>query len=249
MHRFYLPPQKVIEGKLTLDGRESHHAAKVLRVRKGERVIVLDGEGTEYMCEATFINEKATRLAVRQQNKIAPLSYSITLFQAITKGRSMDFVIQKATELCVHRIVPLAAGRSVVQVEKPESKIEKWRAIAIQSIKQCGSPWMPIIEPPITPREFLSRHEQFDLPMVASLQGNALHPRKFIKSYVQEQRRLPQSLAVWIGPEGDFSPSEVSDILSTGIHPITLGHVILRSETAALYCLSVLNYEMQTPQS
>ena len=108
---------------------------------------------------------------------------------------------------------------------------------------------MPIIEPPITPHEFLARHEQFDLPMVASLQGNTRHPREFITDHVQEQGRLPESLAVWIGPEGDFSPSEVNDILSAGIHPVTLGQVILRSETAALYCLSVLNYEMQAPRS
>ena len=125
MHRFYMPPQKVIEGELTLDGRESHHAAAVLRIHKGERVAVLDGNGTEYMCEAVGIDKNATRLAVRQHNKIAPLPYSITLLQAMTKGRSMDFVIQKATELCVHRIVPLAAGRSVVQIEDPESKIKK----------------------------------------------------------------------------------------------------------------------------
>ena len=121
--------------------------------------------------------------------------------------------------------------------------------MAIESIKQCVSSWMPIIEHLIIPREFLDGHEQFDLPMVASLQGNTRHPREFITDHVQEQGRLPESLAVWIGPEGDFSPSEVNDILSAGIHPVTLGQVILRSETAALYCLSVLNYEMQAPRS
>ena len=137
----------------------------------------------------------------------------------------------------------------MVRVENPKSKMEKWQTIAIESIKQCGCPWMPIIEAPVTPREFLARHEQFDLPMVASLQGNTSHPRDYITDHVQERNRLPGSLAVWIGPEGDFSPSEVNGILSAGIHPITLGQVILRSETAALYCLSVLNYEMQSPRS
>mgnify|MGYP000341921936 CR=1 FL=1 len=249
MHRFYLPPERVTEGELTLDERESHHAATVLRVREGERVAVLDGAGNEFMCTAATVDKRATRLTVQQQNRIEPLPYRITLLQAMTKGKSMDFIIQKATELCVHRVVTLAAGRSVAQVGQCASKVEKWRAIAIDSIKQCGSPWMPIIEPPITPREFLTRNDQFDLPVVASLQGNTRHPREFITGHVQEQGRLPESLAVWIGPEGDFSPSEVNDILSAGIHPITLGQVILRSETAALYCLSVLNYEMQAPRS
>jgi len=123
MPRFYLPPQEGAEGVLTLDECENHHAATVFRIREGECVVFLDGDSPEYMCEVIAIEKKATRIVVRQQNKIAPLPYSITLLQVMTKGRSMDFVIQKATELCVHRIIPLAAGRSVVQVENPESKL------------------------------------------------------------------------------------------------------------------------------
>jgi 16S rRNA (uracil1498-N3)-methyltransferase len=143
--------------------------------------------------------------------------------------------------------VPLTAERSVAQVKDPESKIDKWRSIAIESIKQCGSPWMPIIEPPVAVGEFLARNEQVDLSMVASLRGSTRHPREWITSYTQKQGSLPESLAVWVGPEGDFSAIEANDILSAGIRPITLGRVVLRSETAALYCLSVLNYEMQAP--
>jgi 16S rRNA (uracil1498-N3)-methyltransferase len=248
MHRFYLPPQSAVGEELVLGERESHHAVTELRLREGERVAVLDGAGTEYMCEVIAIDKKATRLKVRQQDKIEPLPYRITLLQAMTKGKSMDFIIQKTTELSVHRIVPLAAGRSVVKVEDVESRLEKWRAIAIESIKQCGCPWMPIIESPATPAEFIARNESFDLPLIASLQGNARHPRACIEAFEQTNSRLPESLAVWIGPEGDFSPSEVNAILSAGFQPITLGRVILRSETAALYCLSTLNYEMQAPR-
>ena len=247
MHRFYMSPPKVVEGELTLDERESHHAATVLRIHEGESVAVLDGQGSEYMCEVGVVDKSATCLTVRKRNMIAPLPYSITLLQAMTKGRSMDLVIQKDTELCVRRIVPLTAERSVAQVKDPESKIDKWRSIAIESIKQCGSPWMPIIEPPVAVGEFLARNEQVDLSMVASLRGSTRHPREWITSYTQKQGSLPESLAVWVGPEGDFSAIEANDILSAGIRPITLGRVVLRSETAALYCLSVLNYEMQAP--
>ena len=248
MQRFYLPPQPAAGGELVLGERESHHASTVLRLREGERVAVLDGEGTEFLCEVIAVDKKATRLKVRQQDKIEPLPYRITLLQAMTKGKSMDFIIQKATELCVHRIVPLAAGQSVVKVEDVESRLEKWRTIAIESIKQCGCPWMPIIEAPLTPAEFIAGNESFDLPLIASLQGNTRHPRACVEAFVQANSRLPESLAVWIGPEGDFAPSEVNAILSAGFQPITLGRVILRSETAALYCLSTLNYEMQAPQ-
>ncbi len=245
MHRFYLPPERVTEGELTLDERESHHAATVLRVRAGERVAVLDGAGRELMCTVATLDKRATRLSVQQENRIEPLPYRITLLQALTKGKSMDFIIQKATELCVHRVVTLAAGRSVTQVEDGAAKVDKWRAIAIDSIKQCGSPWLPVIEPPVTPREFLARDETFDLPLIASLQGRTRHPREYISTYKSEHSAPPDSICVWIGPEGDFTPEESNEILSAGAHPITLGKAILRSETAALYCLSVLNYDMQ----
>ena len=249
MHRFYLPPSSATGDELTLDERESRHAATVLRLREGETVAVLDGAGTEFLCEAIAIDKKATRLRVRQQDKIEPLPYQITLLQAMTKGKSMDFIIQKATELCVHRVVTLAAGRSVAQVEDGAAKVGKWRSIAIDSIKQCGSPWLPVIEPPVTPREFLARGEVFDLPLIASLQGRTRHPREYISEYETEHGSKPESIGIWIGPEGDFTPEEGNEILSAGAHPITLGRAILRSETAALYCLSVLNYDMQAPRA
>ena len=247
MHRFYLPPKRLTEGELTLDERESHHAAIVLRVREGERVAVLDGAGNEFMCTASTVHKRGTKLAVQQQNRIEPLPYRITLLQAITKGKSMDFIIQKSTELCVHRVVTLVAGRSVAQVEDGVAKVEKWRAIAIDSIKQCGSPWLPVIEAPVTPREFLARGESFDLLLIASLQGLTRHPREYISEHEIEHGAKPESIGVWIGPEGDFTPEEGNEIISAGAHPITLGRAILRSETAALYCLSVLNYDMQAP--
>ena len=248
MHRFYLPPERVTEGELTLDERESHHAVNVLRLRQGEPVAVLDGRGNEYTCETTAADARATRLTVRQHSKTEPLPYRITLLQAMTKGKSMDFIIQKATELCVHRIVPLAAGRSVVKVDDVEARIAKWQAIAIDSIKQCGCPWLPIIERPMSPRESLAFHGESDLSLIASLQGGTRHPREWVIDHLSEHDGLPQEIAVWIGPEGDFTPAEVNDIQSVGVKPITLGQVILRSETAALYCLSALNYELQAPR-
>tara|TARA_B100000530_G_C15815913_1_gene431486 strand:- start:50 stop:799 length:750 start_codon:yes stop_codon:yes gene_type:complete len=249
MHRFYLPPERMTGGDLTLDERESHHAVNVLRLRQGDPVAVLDGSGNECTCEVTAADARATRLAVRQYSKTQPLPYRITLLQAMTKGKSMDFIIQKATELCVHRIVPLEAGRSVVKIDDVEARIAKWQAIAIDSIKQCGCPWLPIIEAPMSPRESLVFHGESDLTLIASLQGGTRHPREWVMDHLDEHGDLPRDIAVWIGPEGDFTPAEVNDIQSAGVKPITLGQVILRSETAAVYCLSALNYELQAPRS
>src|SRR5204863_3917624 len=112
----------------------------------------------------------------------------------------------------------------------------KWQLIAVESIKQCGSPWLPQIDPPVTHQQFLARKEKFDLALLASLQPDAAHPRAYFETFQRDHNRLPESICVWVGPEGDFSPTELEAIRATGALPITLGPNVLRSETAALYC-------------
>ena len=182
-----------------------------------------------------------------QKNLIPPLPYQVTLLQAIPKGKIIESIVQKATELGAARVVPLLSERVVAQLDDDtaEDKVEKWRLIAIEAIKQCGSAWLPQIDKPMSPKAFLARGEKFDLPLIASLQPDRRHPRELFKAFFAERHRLPQSVCVWVGPEGDFTPAEMSAVKSAGASPITLGRLVLRSETAAIYCLSVLNYELQ----
>ena len=129
--------------------------------------------------------------------------------------------------------------------EDANDKAGKWQQIAIESIKQCGSPWLTKIEAPVTLKSYLARHEKFDLPLIASLQDDSRHPREFIQHFHDEHKRLPATACVWIGPEGDFSPAEMNTIKTENALPITLGRLVLRSDTAAIYSLAVLNYELQ----
>ncbi|MDB6015716.1 MAG: Ribosomal small subunit methyltransferase [Pedosphaera sp.] len=248
MHRFYLPPEQCRDNTFLLTERESHHALHVLRVRDGERLMVLDGAGQELLCEARKQAHDQIKLAVVQRNSIPPLPYQITLLQAIPKGKIIDSIIQKATELGVHRIVPLVSDRVITQLDDDSAaaKVEKWQLTAIEAIKQCGSAWLPQIETPVTPKEYLARGEKFEMPLIASLQSDCRHPREYFKTFYQEKGRLPKTTCVWIGPEGDFTPAEMNAVKSAGVLPITLGRLVLRSETAALYSLSVLNYELQS---
>jgi len=126
-------------------------------------------------------------------------------------------------------------------------KAIKWQAIAIEAIKQCGSAWLPQIEPPITPKQFLARHETFELPLIASLQSDSHHPGEYFRASHAKFGRMPRSISIWVGPEGDFTPEEVASVTSSGALPISLGRLVLRTETAAIYCLSVLNYEINSP--
>ena len=168
--------------------------------------------------------------------------------QAIPKGKIIESIIQKATELGASRIVPLLSDRVATQLddEGAAAKAEKWRQTAVEAIKQCGSAWLPQVEAPITPKEYLARGEKFELPLVASLQSDCRHPRDYFKTFFAEKKRLPKTVCVWVGPEGDFTPAEMNSIKSAGALPITLGRLVLRSETAAIYALSILNYELQS---
>jgi 16S rRNA (uracil1498-N3)-methyltransferase len=248
MHRFYLPPAECNRATLLLTGREAYHALRVLRVRRGDRVTVLDGSGTEFLCDIRNANSDEIRLVVAQKNSIPPPPCQITLLQALPKGGIFESIVQKAAELGVHRILPLLSGRVVAHfsAEDGVNKRGKWRQVAIEAIKQCGSAWLPEIETPVTPAQFLARKEKFDLPLIGSLQSDRRHPRDYFQAFESEHGRMPGSVCIWIGPEGDFTPAEVRAIQSDGALPISLGRLVLRVETAATYCLSILNYELQS---
>ncbi len=249
MHRFYLPPAECNRPVLSLNAREAHHALHVLRLQRGDRVAVMDGAGHEFLCEVSDASRHTTSLVVKQKSVIPELPYQITIYQAVPKGKVMDLIVQKATELGVSRIVPVLSERVVPHLEsgQSEAKVEKWISTAIEAIKQSGSAWLPKIEQPIRIHDCLALHEKYDLPLVASLRNDTRHPREIFKHYRNERKRAPQSVCVWVGPEGDFTPAEMSEIRGWGGLPITLGPRILRVETAAIYCLSILNYELQSP--
>src|SRR6185503_20968610 len=239
MHRFYLPPEQTKTDALTLRGREAHHALHVLRIRDGERVVVLDGAGQQLFCDVTGHRRDSISLGVRERASAPPRPCAITLVQAIPKGKIIESIIQKATELGVARIVPLLSERVVTQLdsENAEAKAEKWQQVAIEAIKQCGATWLPKVEVPASPREFIKRREQIELSLIGCLETGSRHPRVWFEEFAAKFQRLPKSIAVWVGPEGDFSPAEYAEIQSSGVRPISLGPLVLRVETAAAYCL------------
>jgi len=248
MHRFFLPPDQCRNAVLELTDREVKHAVQVLRVAHGERITVLDGAGNELLCDVLNVGKRAVRLTVQHRHHTPRPPCPVTLFQAIPKGRVMDVIVQKATELGAARVVPIVTERVVAHLdgEGAEHKAEKWRAIAIESIKQCGSSWLPDIATPLTLQQQLARRETFDLSLIASLQEDSRHPRARFRDFESTHKRKPASVGVWVGPEGDFSPAEMNTIKAEGALPITLGPLVLRSDTAAIYSLSVLNYELQS---
>ncbi len=246
MHRFYLPPEQCRQAPVFLSGREAHHALHVVRVQQGEQVVVVDGMGHELLCELGDYDRGKVRLSVIEKRYVEPLPWRITLIQALPKGKLIESIIQKATELGVARVIPVLSERVVRQLSTKEAnKLAKWQVVAIEAIKQCGSAWLPRIEAPVSPEEFLARKETFDLALIASLQPDSYLAREYFGTFKARHGAYPKSLCIWVGPEGDFAPAEIEAIKAAGALPITLGRAVLRTETAAVFCLSILNYELQ----
>jgi len=245
MHRFFVPRESTPNAEIDLPPAEANHATRVLRLKAPDRVEVLNGAGETILCEFLGTDRGNARLRVLQRDQTAPPPAAITLYQAIPKPRAMDLIVQKATELGAASIVPILSDRTVSQWNDSESsgRVAKWKLATIEAAKQCGSPWLPTIEPPRRVPAALQNLPPVELALLASLQPGARHPRHIFDELRKPDRVNPASVAVWVGPEGDFTPAELNSIRSSGALPITLGPLVLRSETAAIYCLSILAYE------
>ncbi len=236
MHRFYLPNLQ----QPLLRAEEAHHALHVLRLKVGDALNVFDGRGHEAQVSLTEITKDSVRLTILQRSNTPSLPCRITLAQAIPK-KNMDLIVQKATELGVASIVPLISERSVVKLDEDSKRIERWRGIALDACKQCGNNWLPEIQPPQKARDFLTSPGKFDLKLIGSLQPDS-KPLKAILGVAAK----PSSILILIGPEGDFTPAELALAKSAGCLPLSLGPLVLRADTAAIYTLSILHHELQT---
>jgi 16S rRNA (uracil1498-N3)-methyltransferase len=250
MHRFYIPPENWNSDALALTGSEAHHARDVLRMKSGEKVVLFNGRGREITAEIVDPGGSGIRLRKLHEAGTPPLHCRIVLGQAIPKGKNMDLIVQKAVEIGAAEIAPIISDRTIVQIDSESAmqKQTKWHQIAIEAAKQCGQNWLPRVHVPRKLAEFFSAapEDSFDLRFIGSLQPDAQHLKKILADYSSEHRLRPQSVLMLIGPEGDFTPAELALARSHGCRPISLGPIILRVETAAIYCLSVLSYELLT---
>jgi 16S rRNA (uracil1498-N3)-methyltransferase len=247
MHRFHLAPE--LWDSATLDPSESHHCLNVLRLAEGDRVTIFDGLGRE--AEALIGSRSGSRvvLKISQTSKTPPPPCAITLAQAVPKGKNMDLIVQKSVELGAARVAPLLSDRTVVQLDAADiaRKREKWQAVALEACKQCGQNHLPEIAAPVPAKDFLERLGKNSLLLIASLQPDARPIKRVLAEYSAHHNGPPREVTVLVGPEGDFTPAEIALAKSHGCQPVTLGPIILRTETAAIYCLSVLAHELFIP--
>jgi 16S rRNA (uracil1498-N3)-methyltransferase len=249
--RAFCTPPTAEPAELALTPEESHHLVAVNRARLGDTVVAFDGRGTEWICELLGDRKNAAVLKVRFRQKAKPLPFEITLGQALPKGPAMDAIVRKVTELGTAHLVPLESERTQVRLEgdRSDRKIEKWQTAALEAAKQCGNPFLPVIAPVQPAAAFMESARGYDLKLIASLQPGAKSLRGVLAAFQAAQGRPPRKVLWLVGPEGDFTPAELSQARTCGFEPITLGPLVLRCETAAIYALSVLSYELQNAVS
>src|SRR6266568_2298596 len=150
MHRFYISPENWNRGALALTGSEAHHARDVLRVRRGEKVVLFNGQGREITAEIVDLTSDEIGLRKLHEAKTPPLQCRIVLGQAIPKGKNIELIVQKAVEIGAAEIAPIISDRTIVQVdtESAAQKQSRWQQIAIEAAKQCGQNWLPRVHTP-----------------------------------------------------------------------------------------------------
>ena len=242
MHRFYVDtPIAAAGGNVVLSAEESAHAARVLRLRPGEEVRILDGENLwEAVLETVDVKETAARVTAQCPSPEAPAQ--AVLFQGLPKADKLETIAQKGTELGMWELWPVEMERSVAKADKAdkgEKKRERLSRIALEAAKQSGRAHVPEVASTLPFSKALLKLDSFDLVLVAWEEEHSLPMSQAVSRYVQTHG-TPRRVAVVIGPEGGISQTEWEKLHQAGAVSVTLGPRILRTETAGLCALSVL---------
>ena len=212
----------------------AYHVARVLRLRAGAPLTVFDGSGADFRCEIVSVEGDSVR--VRVEERVAGLQDSplaITLVQAVSRSERMDWTLQKATELGVRAIVPVLSARSVVRLDEPQAtkKLRHWQAIVAGACEQCGRSTLPELRPVVELRRFLAESPRGGQRLVLSPDGPAS---------LAGITSVAARVELLIGPEGGLDDGELHDAVRAGFTPVRLGPRILRTETAGIVALAVL---------
>jgi 16S rRNA (uracil1498-N3)-methyltransferase len=228
-----------------LDAEQSHHCAQVMRQGVGDLISVFNGQGLEAKARLTEIGRDAVKFEVLARATSSRAVHPVWLAQALTKPKSMDLILQKATELGVSEFFPLQSDHSVAQIEeeKAEAKVEKWEKLTIEAAKQCGQNWLPVVKSPRAPRDFVAAVPRHAVKLIASLQPEARPLKTTLREHLASLKP-GTPIVIMIGPEGDFTPAEIGQARSAGFIPVSLGRIVLRAETAAFFTLSAVAYEL-----
>lgn len=244
MHTFYVSASQISKDVATITGSEHHHLRNVLRTRPGETVRIIDGKGSVYAAQIletddAHISSEARILSHEFRSVVPP---KLTLFQGVPKNDKMELILQKTTELGVTQIVPL---HSEYALQKPsQNRYARWHRILISATKQSERRWLPELCNAQTFDAALPQLDRFSCCLFLSPHRDPAPQVQHIQTVLRETPH-PDSIALFVGPEGGFSDQEITHAIEGGCTLVTLGRNILRTETAAIAAVAVTAYEYQ----
>lgn len=245
MYQFFVEPPQIQDKRVIITGGDVNHIKNVLRMKVGEEIAVSNGvDGKEYRCGIEEISEREILCNLRFIKEAdVELPSKIYLFQGLPKADKMELIIQKAVELGVYEIIPVAVNRAVVKLDekKSKSKTVRWQGIAEAAAKQSKRAVIPRVLPVMSMQEAIDYARSADVKLIPyELAENMAKTKEIVEGI-----KSGESVAVFIGPEGGFEEKEIKAAIEKGIVPITLGKRILRTETAGMAVLSWLMYHFE----
>jgi 16S rRNA (uracil1498-N3)-methyltransferase len=232
-HRFYCPDKLSVGAIASLPETAATHAARVLRMQVGDAAILFNGDGIDYACELASVQKSGVTARILSSEVVTSESpLDILLLQGISSGDRMDYTIQKAVELGVRAIQPIATERSVVKLnqERAEKRLAHWQQIVISACEQCGRAFVPEVLAPLSLSQWLTQHPQDEASRILLNPVGAMQLSQLSKPLAQIQ--------LLIGAEGGLSAHEIEAATAHGFQSIILGPRILRTETAALTAIA-----------
>ena len=246
MRRFFVPPDLLADREVNLPPELARRLATVLRLKRGDRLVLADGAGRDYEVELTAVSPRAaTAAVVAQRPSPSEPSLELVLYQSLIRTQRFELVLEKGTELGVSRFVPLISGRARVRTPGPageggSQRMQRWRRIVTEAAEQSGRGRVPAIDPPALFEDAVSASGGPGLCLLP-WEGER---SQGLRSYLRSLGDRPLAVSLFIGPEGGFAEDEVRLAREAGCVPISLGPRILRSETAGIVAAALVMHEL-----
>ena len=244
MYHFFVDDSNISDNEIAITGKDVNHIKNVLRLKENDKILISNGQDKDFYCIISKINndEVVTLIdsVLEQSNELPSKIY---LFQGLPKNDKMELIIQKAVELGVYEIIPVAMKNCVVKLDakKEASKIKRWEAISESAAKQSKRCIIPNVHNVLSFKEAIEYASMLDINIVPYENQKGIEETRRVVGSIKKG----QSVGIFIGPEGGFDDKEIECVLSNSYIPLTLGRRILRTETAGIAMLSILMYNLE----
>jgi 16S rRNA (uracil1498-N3)-methyltransferase len=246
MNRFFVDASgQKFDKNICITGEDVNHIKNVLRLRVGDDILIGDGCGRDYHCTIASFEDGCVVADIKDiTDNFSELQTRVTLFQGYPKSDKLELIIQKMVELGVYRIVPVMTARTVVKLDEKKAgrKTERYNLIAKSAAKQSGRGIIPEVTLPVSFTQAVEMAKELDANIIPYEEAKGMSHSRDVIAHMRDKK----SLGIFIGPEGGFAESEVEQVLEIGGEAITLGHRILRTETAGLATMSILMFSLDT---